>query len=37
MKLFVSKLNTLQWLKDDNLGNTGNDKELYFTSINNTY
>ena len=34
---FVPKLHTLQWLKDDNFGNTGNDKGLYFTSINNTY
>lgn len=34
---FVPQIHTLQWLKDGTSKDIGNDKGLYFTSINNTY
>lgn len=34
---FVPQIHTLQWLRNNALEDTNNDKGLYFTSINNTY
>ena len=34
---FIPQMHTLQWLEEGSLEDTGNDKGLYFTSLNNTY